>query len=172
MTANRLRPMQANDLGMVLKWRNHPDVRRYMYTQHEIGPEEHRQWFERASQDTTKHLLIFEVANTPIGFVNVTQHQQGLIADWGFYLAPDAPRGSGYQLGQAVLHFVFSELGLHKLCGQVLASNERSLRFHQRLGFHQEGVLRDHHFDDKQFHAVVCFGLLHYEWHSHSGESI
>ncbi|QEA40911.1 UDP-4-amino-4,6-dideoxy-N-acetyl-beta-L-altrosamine N-acetyltransferase [Pistricoccus aurantiacus] len=164
--------MRANDLERVLAWRNHPEVRRYMYTRHEIRLDEHRQWFERASQDPAKHLLIFAVAGTPTGFVNITQHQQGPIADWGFYLAPEAPRGTGRQLGQSALTFAFGELGLHKLCGQALAFNERSIRFHRRLGFQQEGLLRDQYFDGEQFHSMVCFGLLHHEWPSQSGESI
>lgn len=172
MDNNRLRYMEKSDLERVLAWRNHPSVRRYMYTQHEIRSEEHRQWFERVSQEAAKHLLIFEVAGTPTGFVNITRQTSGPIADWGFYLAPDAPRGSGYQLGQTVLLLAFDELDLHKLCGQALAFNERSIRFHQRLGFHQEGVLRDHHFDGDHFHSVVCFGLLRHEWQSQLGESI
>jgi UDP-4-amino-4,6-dideoxy-N-acetyl-beta-L-altrosamine N-acetyltransferase len=54
---------------------------------------------------------------------------------------------------------------LHKLCGQALAFNERSIRFHQNLGFRREGVLRQQHFDGEQYHDVVCFGLLASEWH-------
>ena len=86
------------------------------------------------------------------------------MADWGFYAAPDAPKGTGRQLGKAVQYYVFVQAGLHKLCGQALVYNERSIRFHQSLGFQQEGILREQHFDGQNYHDVVCFGLLASEW--------
>ena len=159
-----IRVMTADDLDSVLGWRNHPDIRRYMYTQHEITLAEHRAWFERASQDSRKHLLVFEVDGTAQGFVNITELAALGVADWGFYIAPDAVKGTGRQLGKVALEYAFRDLRLHKVCGQALAFNERSIKFHRGLGFQQEGVLRDQHHDGKNYHAVICFGLLSTEW--------
>lgn len=156
--------MQLADLQRVLAWRNHVDVRRYMYTQHEITLAEHKSWFERAANDACKSLLIFEINQQPLGFINFSKHSVGAIADWGFYLAPDAPKGSGRLLGHAALAYAFSQLKLHKICGEALAFNERSIRFHQSLGFIQEGNLRDQYFDGTSYHNVINFGLLADEW--------
>ena len=163
-TQQSVRPMAVSDLERVLAWRNHPEVRRYMYTQHEITLEEHSRWFERATQDRSRHLLIFENDAVPLGFINIHQIATGGIADWGFYAAPDAPKGTGRQLGQAALRYAFTEAGLHKLCGQALAYNDKSIQFHLSLGFTQEGILRQQHFDGQHYHDVVCFGLLASEW--------
>lgn len=159
-----IRPMVHADLERVLAWRNHPDVRRYMYTQHEITLDEHQRWFERTLPDPKKHLLVFEANHQPMGFVNFNEAENGGIADWGFYVAPDAPKGSGRQLGRAALSHAFTQLQLHKVCGQALAYNDRSIHFHQSLGFTQDGILRDQHFDGERYHNVVCFGLLLHEW--------
>lgn len=159
-----IRVMSADDLHSVLAWRNHPDIRRYMYTQHEITLEEHRAWFERASQDPRKHLLVFEVGGVAQGFVNITEQISPGVADWGFYIAPDATKGTGRQLGQTALQYAFKSLRLHKVCAQALAFNERSIKFHRGLGFQQEGILRDQHYDGENYHAVICFGLLSTEW--------
>ena len=67
-----LRPMVDADLERVLGWRNHPDVRRWMYTSHEIELDEHRRWFRGASQDERRHLLVYELDGEPCGYVNVT----------------------------------------------------------------------------------------------------
>jgi len=154
------------DLELVLAWRNHPEVRRYMYTQHEITLDEHQRWFEHASTDLKKHLLIFEMNQPPkpMGFVNFNETGNGGIADWGFYVAPEAPKRSGRQLGRAALNYAFAQLKLHKVCGQALAYNERSIQFHQSLGFQQEGMLHDQHFDGERYHHVIYFGLLSHEW--------
>ena len=165
---SQIRPMVHADLELVLTWRNHPDIRRYMYTQHEITLAEHQRWFERTLPDPKKHLLVFETNHQPLGFVNFNETGVGGIADWGFYAAPDAPKGSGRQLGRAALNHAFTQLKLHKICGQALAYNERSIQFHQTLGFQQEGILRDQHFDGERHHHVICFGLLGHEWQPNS----
>ena len=171
MTKNshiRVRPMLDTDLELVLGWRNHPDVCRYMYNQHEITLAEHSHWFERVSQDNSYHLLIFEIDDKLLGFINIHQIADGGIAEWGFYAAPSAPKGTGKQLGQAALHYAFITIGLHKICGQALSYNESSIRFHQRLGFREEGRQREQHFDGQHYYDVVCFGLLVSEWHAHN----
>jgi UDP-4-amino-4,6-dideoxy-N-acetyl-beta-L-altrosamine N-acetyltransferase len=160
----RLRPMRADDLDRVLAWRNHPEIRRYMYSQNEIGADEHRRWFELSSQDPRKHLLVYECAGIPLGYVNFTLLNTAGVADWGFYAAPDAPKGTGRRLGLTALAHAFEKLGLHKVNGQALAYNERSISFHGALGFLQEGILRDQYFDGERYHAVYCFGMLRGEW--------
>lgn len=163
-TVGLIRPMLTSDLEQVLAWRNHADVRRYMYTQHEISLEEHTAWFQLASADSTRHLLIFECEGSAQGFINLQTIARGGIAKWGFYAAPNAARGTGRQLGRCLLRHAFEKLKLHKICGEALAFNERSIQFHLRLGFQQEGILRDQHFDGTKYHAVVCFGLLASDW--------
>lgn len=164
----QIRHMVHADLEMVLAWRNHPDVRRNMVTHHEITPDEHQRWFERFLPDPKKHLLIFEVNQQPLGFVNFSETCNGGIADWGFYVAPYAPKGSGRQLGRAALNYAFTQVKFHKVNGQALAYNQRSIQFHQSQGFRQEGILRDQHFDGERFHNVICFGLLCPEWQTNS----
>lgn len=163
-----VRPMLEADIDQVLAWRNHPDIRHYMHTQHEITRSEHARWFEQASKDPRRALLIFEQASIALGYVNFHQSAQGRIADWGFYVAPQAPKGTGRIMGHAALDHGFTKLNLHKVCGQVLAYNERSLKMHRSLGFQQEGVLREQHFDGQSYHDTVCFGLLAAQWQTNT----
>jgi UDP-4-amino-4,6-dideoxy-N-acetyl-beta-L-altrosamine N-acetyltransferase len=156
--------MAADDLALVLAWRNHPAVRASMLRQHEITAEEHQRWFDRAAHDPTRKLLLAHDADAPIGFVHFSNVAEGGVADWGFYAAPDAPRGSGTKLGAAALDLAFGELQLHKVCGQALAFNAPSVRLHAKLGFSREGVLREQHRIGEHHHDLVCFGILQREW--------
>lgn len=162
----RIRPMTGADVPTVREWRNHPDIRRNMFTQHEIGLEEHMEWFERSVRDPSRHLLIYEKDGLALGFVGLTASDHPTVADWGFYVAPEAPKGTGRAMGRCALAHAFDALALHKICGRVLAYNQRSIGFHAAMGFRQEGTLRDQHFDGQRYHAVVCFGLLEHEWSS------
>lgn len=159
-----LRPMKDSDLETVLSWRNHDSVRRFMYTQHYIKPDEHRHWFEQSEHNPNRYLMIYQPASNPLGFVNIDLKSSGLLADWGFYNAPDAPKGTGTELGKSALSYGFEILNLHKICGQALGFNTGSIKFHEKLGFLKEGVLRDQHFDGKAYHDIICFGLLQNEW--------
>jgi len=156
--------MTMADLEQVMAWRNHSEVRRFMYTTHEISLDEHRHWFERSSLDPSTYLRIYEKDGEATGFVNISKTRSPQIADWGFYVSPDAPKNIGGLLGDEALNFAFNELKLHKLCGQVLGFNDRSIAFHKRLGFIEEGCLREQHFDGTNYHDVVCFGILAEEW--------
>jgi UDP-4-amino-4,6-dideoxy-N-acetyl-beta-L-altrosamine N-acetyltransferase len=156
------------DLSLVLGWRNHQDVRRNMFSQHEITLIEHQVWFDKTFQDPRTHLLNFEVNHQSIGFVNFSETGSGGTAEWGFYTAPDAPRGSGQQLGNAALRHAFFNLNLQKICGQALEYNNRSIRMHKSLGFKQEGILCNQHFDGETYHNIICFGLLRNDWQPNS----
>lgn len=159
-----IRKMIEQDLPVVLSWRNHVDVRRYMFTQHEISLDEHRTWFAKASQDPSRTLLIVEEATQPIGYVQFSKVEEGGVADWGFYARPEATKGTGRKLGVMALNHAFGTLKLHKVCGQAIASNQSSIIFHQRLGFTLEGVLRDQQRINGVYHNLHCFGLLSLEW--------
>lgn len=155
--------MTEADLALVLAWRNHPDVRRFMFTRDEIAPDDHRRWFERQSRGPGRHLLVYEIDAVPTGFVAFTADASGVF-DWGFYVAPGSARGTGRGLGATALDHAFGSLGAHKVYGEVLSDNLRSIRFHEGLGFRREGLLREHHFDGARYHDVACFGLLRDEW--------
>lgn len=164
----QIRSMAEKDLTMVLAWRNHPEVRRFMFTQHEISLTEHTQWFMRVVQDNTRRLLIVQEQGSPIGYVQFSNVELGGVADWGFYARPDAPKGTGRKLGTLALGHAFGQLKLHKVCGQAIDTNQASIRFHERLGFKREGVLRDQKRINDQYQTLICFGLLADEWQAHT----
>ncbi len=152
------------DLESVLKLRNHSEIRRHMLTQHEISSEEHASWFDRSSQNPALELLVFELDQTCYGFVQFKQTSYHGVVEWGFYTAPDAPKGTGKMLGRLALIYAFKKKDLHKICGQALRCNLRSIGFHKSLGFSHEGILRDQHFDGTAYHDLICFGLLRRDW--------
>jgi RimJ/RimL family protein N-acetyltransferase len=62
----KIRKMEHDDLERVLAWRNHPEIRRYMYTQHEITWDEHLRWFLNKKNDhLTDRVLIYQNLSEP-----------------------------------------------------------------------------------------------------------
>jgi UDP-4-amino-4,6-dideoxy-N-acetyl-beta-L-altrosamine N-acetyltransferase len=165
----KLRLLTEADLPLLLSWRNDPAINRYMFNQRPIQLAEHLQWFCRVRQDPAYILLIYEESSGPLGHVNFIRKPDSAIAEWGFYVAPHAPKGIGSSMCTTALKLAFLEINLHKVSAQILGYNERSLRLHKKLGFQQEGVLRDQHYDGNHYHDTHCFGLLEREWRKQSG---
>ena len=160
----KIRVIQQSDLELILRWRNHPKIRRHMYSQHLITWDEHLRWFLKKKKDPKTHLLMFELDKNPEGFISFRENECVGTAEWGFYLSPDAPKNTGRLLGFAGLSYAFETICVHKVCGEALGYNEKSIRLHLSLGFQQEGVLRQHHFDGKTYYDVIRFGLLVDRW--------
>ena len=143
----RLRPMELADAVRVREWRNLPDVARYMYTDHEITEAEHARWFGSMLGSPTHRYWIIELDEVPVGLANLydvsSVHQR---AYWAFYLADPMVRGRGVGgfTERFVLRYVFEELGLHKLCCEVLSSNPAVVAMHEKFGFHIDGTLPQH----------------------------
>ena len=135
-----------------------------MYTSREITVAEHAAWFENARYDTARQLLIFEINHQPSGFVNFKQLPEAASAIWGFYLAPGMPKGTGKVLGRVAMSYAFETLHLRKVFSEVLAFNERSIRFHIGLGFECQQIKYQSYFEGCEHHDVHCFFLSLEKW--------
>lgn len=159
-----LRKMQQDDLELVRSWRNHPDVRCHMLTQHEISAEEHAQWFSRVQQDPQRHVVLVHENQQPLGLAHFTPVNPHGVVDWGFYLVPQAAKGSGSKLARMALDYAFKQQGWHKVCGQVISINAASRRFHLKMGFTLEGVWREQVWIHREWLSLWCYGLLADDW--------
>jgi UDP-4-amino-4,6-dideoxy-N-acetyl-beta-L-altrosamine N-acetyltransferase len=159
-----LRYINKNDLDYILEWRNHINVRKFMFAQHKITNKEHNKWYINSINDKKKHLLVYEEYNKPYGFMNFTEILDSKVANWGFYLSPESKKGMGRRLGLASLSFAFTEIKLHKICGQAISYNEKSIKFHEHLGFKNEGIQKDQYFNKNNYYDLYNFGLLRSEW--------
>lgn len=161
-----LRSLEMQDLPLVRAWRNQPRVRLSMYSQHLISETEHREWFLKLQQDPSSFWYIYESENLkPEGVVYFTRHDvTHRNAFWGFYTGDEAPKGTGRIMGLCALEKAFTDLNLHKLNADVLATNSVSLKYHKRMGFQLEGRLRETYLDDQSYLDVIRFGILKSEW--------
>lgn len=164
MRSSVLRKMQNNDLEQVLSWRNSPSVRCNMFNQGVISLEGHKNWFMRLSSEPERHhLLILEHAGVAQAYLSFEVSKYNFVS-WGFYKAPDAQRGIGYDLGVKGLHYAFTKIKAHKVVGEVLQYNEGSIALHTKLGFKQEGILREQYQHADSYFNVISYGLLADEW--------
>lgn len=163
----QLRDLNESDRASVLKWRNLPAVRRWMYSDHIIDEESHNMWFNEVVSDVSKRYWIIEFDGRSVGVANLTNiNPRFLRCDWAFYIADESVRGKG--VGAAtefiVLEYAFYQLRLEKVCCEVIEGNDAVVAMHQNFGFTIEGNLRSHIVKDGHRKAVVTLGLLKSDW--------
>ena len=95
----------------------------------------------------TYPFLILEADGAPVGFAYASQIRPHEAYRWTaeatIYLAPDAPRRKGLgRLLYGELLRLLREQGFQTAFGVITATNEPSLRMHERMGFSKAGVFK------------------------------
>lgn len=132
-----LREVRASDKPIIYQWRNQPDVRMQMFTQHEIGLEEHEKWFLHLAHDDSCLYRIIENSGRGVGLCYLT----GI--DWdepscslGIYIGD--PRSRGASVGAAALYLLldiaFLDLELEVVSAQFLLDNRVAESLYSRVG--------------------------------------
>lgn len=73
-------------------------------------------------------------------------------------------KGYGREAVTIFLRYFFRELRYQKCTALVYAFNERSIRFHEALGFKFEGRLRNMLYTNGEYFDELYFGLTRAEW--------
>lgn len=160
-----LRPITNDDLKLIFNWRNKPEIREYMFNNALIEWNTHLKWFDSLKSNTENDIKIFIEDSKPRGIVQFSKiskyHQT---AEWGFYIGDSYRKGLGTLLAYHALNYIFNDLDIRKLSAQVLSTNEKSLRFHKKIGFIQEGVLRRQIIRDNKIIDVHLLAQFKQNW--------
>ncbi len=170
-----LRKPEPEDVPQLYAFRNDPEVTRWLggfssgYSQKEL-----LQWIDRhnARDDEVIYVIADRQSNRCLGHVglyNIEARARSaefaiLIGDkdsWG--------QGLGKSVSWAMVEYGFSELNLHRIYLEVLATNQRAVKLYQRLGFQQEGVLRDVQFRQGRYLDMIVMGMLEDEFDGRGG---
>lgn len=136
-----LRTAKECDKWMVLEWRNHPDVRAVMLTDHIIKPEEHAAWWDKTMQMPERKILIFERNEKPVGIITIYAWDlDNATAWWGFYLdnanLTQCDKTTIWlELEQAVIQYAGNKLKVHELYCESLKTNQLAWTLHKKCGF-------------------------------------
>jgi UDP-4-amino-4,6-dideoxy-N-acetyl-beta-L-altrosamine N-acetyltransferase len=162
----RLRPPVASEADTVFEWRNSERVWRMLFTDHVITPEEHQAWFHKVLEASPASVMIFEFRDKPAGVVSIDGIDLGAgRCRWGFYLGVDGlPKGTGRAMCFLWLDELLVQRGMRKVCGEVFARNERSVRLHEALGFAREGLLKAHVCKAGVYEDVILLARFREDW--------
>ena len=134
-----LRHLTPHDESMILEWRNSASVAPYMLRDTLISEEEHHKWFGQVLADTDFTIVrIMEHEGVTCGLMSLSHiHANKSSGEWGGYLAPHIPRGSGF--GKTLMYLslitAFDQLGINQIQIEVIVGNVAAIGLYESLGF-------------------------------------
>lgn len=173
----RLRvPETEEDHRLQVEWRNGELARKSFYTEDEVTMAGHMAWHEKVMADPDQRFYMIDAVTEPppskapltvpipIGTTSLLKIDRfHRTAEYGRLLIGRSEYlGGGFasDAEYALMFFGFRHIGLNRIYGEVLTDNHAVLNLHRKLGFREEGVLRQHIFKRGDFRDVIMVGLL------------
>ena len=167
-----LREIKFNDWPQVLAYQSDPRYHKF-YPFTDRTPNEAQEFVkmfleQQQEQPRKKFQLAITLKNKPnlIGTCGIRLDQFDTHqADLGYDLSP-THWGNGYatEAAQALLHFGFNTLHLHRIWSWCIAENHASARVLERLGMQLEGRLREKEWFKNRWWDTLIYGILETEW--------
>lgn len=169
----QLRPLQESELAAFAAYRSDPEVARYQSWSAPYSLEQARVFLKdmnRAQPGTPGHWFQLAIER---------QTQPGLIGDCAFQVLQDDERQAqiGYTLARpfqkqgyaaeavrALLDFLFSEYGLHRITAVCDALNVPSARLLERIGMRREGQFLENVWFKGAWGDEYSYAILEREW--------
>lgn len=132
-----IRPLQEEDLMMVLDWRNSDHVRKRMVDQHIITTDEHLNWYKGIQKCVPPRYMIYCYGGKPVGLISNNKFDtNNHTADAGYYLGElGLPLDAAFGIIYFMLEYAFEVLKLDKILGEVQKENRPSIQMDKRCGY-------------------------------------
>jgi len=168
----RLRALHRDDLPRFVAWFNDPDVIHGLDTVYPMRVEDEEAWFAALSErHAAERPLSIDVYNES-GWVHVGSCNLNDL-DWrvrkaeiGIAIGDKSywDQGVGAEAMRLMLGHAFDTLNLNRVYLHVYAHNERAIHLYAKIGFREEGRLRQDHFFQGQYVDTLVIGILNGEF--------
>ncbi|MGW6915178.1 GNAT family N-acetyltransferase [Kitasatospora sp. NPDC054939] len=162
----RLRAMGGGDAEALWRWNHDPEVMRWMNDTYPATVEHVRGWLEARPRNTYGDVLLGVEALADgklIGLVALhgAEPEKG-IAELDIYLGEKDYWGRGYATDamRTVCRYGFDKMRLRKVTLTVAVENHSAKRVYEKVGFVEEGRLRQVLRREGAWHDMFTMGLL------------
>jgi len=164
-----LAPLRPEDSDSFFRWINEREEVLHSSAYRPVCRVQHDAWFQAVQ--TRGDIVVFAIrlieSDRLIGSCQLLDiHPVHRSAELRIRIGEQGLRGQGYgtQALELLLHFGFADLNLHRIWLHVFAGNERAGRVYCKLGFREEGLLRQAVFLDGQYESIRLMALLEEEY--------
>lgn len=165
----QLRPIRVDDVDAIMEWINDPAItRNFAAMSAEITRDQELSFLQKTlDSDTDRLFAIEDLDGNYLGNAGIHKiYWPARNGRLGIVIGRRQAQGKG--LGTEALRLItalgFAQLALHKIWLVHFATNARMHHMAEKLGFVEEGTLRDEYFHDGRFHDMLRHSLLEQEF--------
>jgi diamine N-acetyltransferase len=164
--ALRLRPLEREDSRFVHELDNNETVMHYWFEEPYEAFVELSDLYEKHIHDQSERRFVVVYGEDSVGLVELVEinhiHRR---ADFQLIISPKF-QGKGFATKAVLLgmDYAFKILNLHKLSLVVDCENERAIKVYRKLGFKEEGLLREEYFADGVYRDAYCMAVFQNEY--------
>jgi diamine N-acetyltransferase len=161
-----LRPLEREDLRFVHELDNNETVMHYWFEEPYEAFVELADLYDRHIHDQSERRFIAKVGGERVGLVELVEinhiHRR---AEFQIIIAP-MHQGKGFatMATRLAMDYAFTVLNLYKLYLIVDCDNERAVKVYAKLGFTEEGRLREEFFVDGEYRDVLRMAMFQPEY--------
>lgn len=127
--------LSQEEKKMILEWRNHERIRRWMFTQDIIELNDHLEYIESLKERKDRLYFLVKCNLKPIGVIDFTKIDlENGHSEFGVYSNPTI-KGVGRILMKAILNYAFSVLKIDRLFSEVFEDNYRAIQLYEQYNF-------------------------------------
>ncbi len=168
----RLRAVEREDLPRFVAWFNDPEVRRGLTSHLPMSQADEEKWYEgQLRQPPAERALAIDVLDGEqwvhagsCGFLGINwKDRRGEV---GISIGDKRYWGKGYgtEVMRLLLQHGFETLNLNRIYLRVFAYNEGAIKVYRRVGFQEEGRLREDHYFEGRYWDTLIMGILRRDW--------
>ena len=128
--------ISSKEKKMVLSWRNHQDIRKWMSNKKEITLEEHSNYIDSLFYKKDRIYFLVKESNDYLGVIDFTNIVENEFSEFGIYVKPGL-RGVGTKLMDIIINNAFNVLKLKKLIANVCVDNEKAKKLYKKFNFNE-----------------------------------
>lgn len=135
--------LSRDELLMILKERNHPDVKKWMITNDNIQEKDHLSFVDGLKNRNDAYYWLMEYKGNPIGVLSLIHVDYDLEeGEPGYYLfASQQDSGIGLDMQYNYKNLFFTHIGLQNLPGNILWGNTNAYQMSMFLGAVSDGTI-------------------------------
>jgi RimJ/RimL family protein N-acetyltransferase len=164
-----LRPLDKVDLDRCLRWINDPLVTATLTMRFPMSRSQEENWILSHYKNQSDLPLAIIVKDEDQHIGNCGLHSIDYVnrnAEFGIMIGEVDQWGKGYasEAARLIIDYGFKQLGMHRIFLHVYSHNERAQRAYEKVGFNQEGRMRESYFRDGRYHDTLIMSILESEW--------
>ena len=164
-----LRPLEREDAPRIQAWINDPEVTATLAFYRPMNLQAEEEFIRHVNEGEHDMVLGIAVKETDalIGVTGLHRIDfKNRHTSFGISIGEKSEWGKGYgtEATSLMVQYAFETLNLHRVWLQVYETNERGRRCYAKVGFQQEGVLRQERYHAGRYWDAILMGILREEW--------